>query len=188
MKRQHPTDPNLFWCPKCKTYKGKGEFGYSTRRSLNVDWLCKECRNSKSAMYYNKLDSNFVNLRQRNYRKNNPEIEKKAHVNYRKSHYKKYCENKKRNAGKSVDNLKDRYIRGILNKLGSAITPETIELKRQQIIMKRTLKQLKEWRKEHESDRDVISGEQREDETVNEINRGREETGYGGDSGLPAGM
>jgi len=83
----------------------------------------------------------------------------------------------------------DNYVRILLRRQAQVeIIPETIELKRQQIIMKRTLKQLKEWRKEHESDRDVISGKQRKDEAVNEINRGREETGYGGDSGLPAGM
>jgi len=50
------------------------------------------------------------------------------------------------------------------------ITLEEIEIVRQRMIAKRTLKQLKEWRKEHESDRDVISGEQRKDETVNEVN------------------
>jgi tRNA A37 methylthiotransferase MiaB len=46
-------------------------------------------------------------------------------------------------------------------------TPEMIELKRQQIMMKRTLKQLKEWRKEHESNHADVQREQRTDEEVN---------------------
>jgi len=53
-------------------------------------------------------------------------------------------------------NLSDSYVRGLLCvhdgqlKAGD-ITPEMIELKRQHLIMVRTLKQFKEWRKENES-------------------------------------
>jgi hypothetical protein len=55
--------------------------------------------------------------------------------------------------------------------LNSEITEEIINIKRQQIIMKRTLKQFKKWRKENESDYSVIHGQQHKDETVNEGNR-----------------
>lgn len=91
-----------------------------------------------------------------------------------------------------TENLHDLYIKACLyqayNVKSSEATPETIELKRQQIMAKRTLKKLKEWRAKHESDRNVISGEQREDETVNEVNRGCEETGHGCDCSVSAGM
>jgi hypothetical protein len=47
------------------------------------------------------------------------------------------------------------------------ITPEMIELKRQQILMKRTLKQFKAWRKEYESNNPDVQREQRENEETN---------------------
>lgn len=43
MKRQHPTDPNLFWCPKCRTYKERHEFHKAARGIYGVKAYCKEC-------------------------------------------------------------------------------------------------------------------------------------------------
>jgi hypothetical protein len=51
-----------------------------------------------------------------------------------------------------VADLRDCYIRNILRLEGIQATPETIELKRQQIIMKRTLSEFKKWRKEREDE------------------------------------
>jgi hypothetical protein len=106
----------------------------------------------------------------------------------RKKYEKNHIQELRKRGREDNMRLPDYRIVVHLKRTYSEITPELIEVTRQRIIMKRTLKQLKEWRKEHESDRDVISGKQRKDETVNEVYRGREETGYGGDSGLPAGM
>jgi hypothetical protein len=43
MKRQHPDNPDLFWCSKCKQYKAKEEF-YTKRSNRNViNGYCREC-------------------------------------------------------------------------------------------------------------------------------------------------
>jgi len=56
------------------------------------------------------------------------------------------------------------YVKETLIKQGLPVTPEMIELKRQQIIMKRTLKLFKKWRFENESDSTDVQGKQCEDE------------------------
>lgn len=84
--------------------------------------------------------------------------------------------------------LADSYIKSRLRYDQLAITKDTIEFKRQSIVAKRTLKELKHLIREveNESDRNVISGEQHKDEAVDEVYRGSEEAGHGGDCGLSA--
>jgi hypothetical protein len=55
----------------------------------------------------------------------------------------------------SIKQLKTSYVKALIRSNGienKDIIPEMIELKRQQIIMKRTLKQFKQWRKERENE------------------------------------
>ena len=40
MKRQHPDNPELFWCPKCETYKVRESFGKTKR----LPGYCLACR------------------------------------------------------------------------------------------------------------------------------------------------
>lgn len=123
MKRQHPTDPNLFWCPKCKTYKARGEYDSCKTTRYGIGVYCKECRrNIRNKTEYAK----------KRYWENPEQFREKARI----------C----------VASLADSYIKSCLNTLEIAITPETIELKRQQIIMKRTLKEFKKWREEREDE------------------------------------
>ena len=178
MKRQHPTDPNLFWCPKCGTYKVREEFGKNTKLFHGIRGHCKCCCNQSEKN--RKKDRERINKQRRDWRKRTGEYA--SHMNYYraaaiKNNTKRMLQNPERekliknnNSKKRRDNLRDSYVAHCCRVSFPNPSPETIELKRQQIIMKRTLKQLKEWRKEHESDRDVISGEQRENETVNEVN------------------
>jgi hypothetical protein len=121
MKRQHPDNPDLFWCPKCKTYKARREFGYARDRKQNIAAVCKLCNNN-------------------------------------------WGKTKKKYDDMARAELLDSYIKKTLNQVGSIVTPETIKLKRQQIIMIRTLKQFKEWRKEYESNNTDVQREQRENE------------------------
>jgi hypothetical protein len=66
---------------------------------------------------------------------------------------------------KSILTLNDCYIKNKLKKRNIVtITPEIIELKRQQIIMKRTLNEFKKWRKENESDYTDVYGKQQSHE------------------------
>jgi hypothetical protein len=63
----------------------------------------------------------------------------------------------------------DNYVRMLLRRQQQIeATPKTIELKRQQIMMKRTLKEFKKWRQENESNHANVHGEQRPHETDHE--------------------
>lgn len=152
MKRQHPDNPDLFWCPKCRTYKVRGEFGYARDRKQNIAAVCKLCNN--------------------NWGKTNKEKRKETAKKYRESH-KKECKertvawaraNKDRLNRKRIQGLADGYVVHCMRRSSAPVTPETIELTRQRIIMKRTLKQFKEWRKEYESNNPDVQREQRENE------------------------
>jgi transposase len=178
MKRQHPTDPNLFLCKKCKEYMVRDRFSinFATHKGRRYgpymsSW-CSRCKKEQD-------DTHGGAERRREWRyaklKSDPV-------------YVKEC--KRRYQSNACKELRDWYIRKRIKGRSalSEITPVIIELTRQQIEMKRTLKQLKKWRAEHESDRDVISGEQCKDEAVDEIHRGCEEAGHGSNFGLSAGM
>jgi len=208
MKRQHPTDPNykrndrgkfvetrrhpenhdLYWCPGCSTYLPRNVFVKDKKRTVRS--YCKKCSAARLRVYlkdnqgkkyqydkkWREQHRTFCNIKSKSWADNNPEK--------RRESLKKSAE---RNPKTEEQKLRDQIFCWA-RRNGIDMSIDLLKIKRQQIIMKRTLKQLKEWRKEHESDRDVISGKQRKDEAVNEVNRGREETGHGGDSGLPAGM
>lgn len=49
--RQHPNDKNLLWCPTCKTYRAKDEFGKSSGTCHERRWRCKECRQKDRRKY-----------------------------------------------------------------------------------------------------------------------------------------
>lgn len=184
MKRQHPENPDLFWCPKCQTYKARGEF-YIERRDYNgISCRCKLCMRKHVKQWANSNPQRTCQLRhdqylkhrnkrlasnrdryKRNkssylekqslYAKEHPEVHLLANRNYRKKNRIKLLEESR----KATENLSERYIKGKLRRDKIVINPETIELKRQQIIMKRTLKQFKDWRKEHESVNQDVAAE-----------------------------
>ena len=170
MKKQHPTNPNLFWCPKCKTFKEKGLFKVYNSRPHKISSYCRLCGNArqqewnrnkyktdpayakhKSAYHAEwqrnkcKTDPAYVKHKNacnvewmRNKRKTDPAYAKRqnALIAKRKKHY--------------TSKLKDYYLKQNLKKTGLPITPEMLELKRVQISMKRTLKEIKKWRKDNE--------------------------------------
>ena len=58
-----------------------------------------------------------------------------------------------------ITELADPYLVRLLHKQGFfVITPELIELKRQQMLAKRLLKQLKQWREANESNSANVQG------------------------------
>lgn len=320
MKRQHPTDENLFWCYKCKTFKHRREFHKDnrsihgiqgqcrecchvgdiskpriTKRQHQTDktlFLCSKCLQYKPAECFYKLnhssigiqsyckkcskksrgDSNYYYHKNKakileKYKQSHPAVygqsvcktcqkifetdsSKKRYIycspecrkNYRKKFYKSCrccgkgfwgeskslycsskcvfdeqtiincpicgkarvicintpeykgdertcmaCSDKARNTEKRKK-LHIHYISSTVNIPVKELTPELVETVRYRIIVKRTLKKLKHLIREveNESDRDVISGEQHKDEAVDEVYRGCEEAGHGGDRGLPA--
>ena len=44
MKRQHPDDPDLFWCPKCETYKTREKFSINKSDLNGIANYCRSCR------------------------------------------------------------------------------------------------------------------------------------------------
>jgi len=134
MKRQHPTDPNLFWCPKCQTYKAREEFSRNKSLFNGIAKYCKIC---------------FKIFRDINYQRHISVHQERSKVNGKTQKHKNlvisYMKRRR-------DTLSSGYIAEKLNRSRLPVSPETIELKRQQIIMKRTLKQFKQWRKENENE------------------------------------
>jgi hypothetical protein len=175
MKRQHPTDQNLFWCPRCEEYKEQDDYYIDKRYGRPTGW-CKPCMNSvKKPIGYEKNRSARRRLQnpdkyreyKRIWARNHPSDWRAREKGKIKIISKKYWK-------KNIENLTDAYIKNqIANQYHvtfSNITPETIELKRQQIIMKRTLKQFKQWRKENEneSNHTDVHGKQHADEENHE--------------------
>ena len=170
MKRQHPDNPELFWCPKCQGYKARREFGERKASKDNVDWYCKPCNCRRSMDVYLSSDKGLRNARERERRKTRQEY-LAAMKAWRKRNPEKHNAARKKIKAKSISELKDRYLTEIMRRGGLSITPETIELKRQQITMKRTLKEFKQWRGENESNHTDVSGKQHTDETDYERRR-----------------
>lgn len=216
MKRQHPDNPELFWCPKCETYKDRGEFhkGHmeackGCRKKVQLPKQCQRCGNTftpiRGFQLYcleckkKKIDAKPCKLcgnmfipnhspklhcdeclsQRRSEIKNNSRSEyyiknKVAIEEYREGYWRDNKEKRKviglRYIHNSVDNITDRYAKDILSRSlpNELITPETIELKRQQITMKRTLKQFKQWREQNEPDHTDVSGVEHADEINNE--------------------
>jgi len=241
MKRQHPENPDLFWCPKCETYKAKDEFhnnknnlfqiGSWCRKCTNLDshkryfdnlakgirpngrkartirqngnlWFCPKCKLFKERTEFyevrpskshphgitgtckkccnktvaawksrNKNKTSLYDKRSKERRKDKIKDENIKWRTANKEHIKEYAHKRRIEQPEHIkamlqswqkkvkESLADTYIRPILKKLDIPITPETIELKRQQITMKRTLKQFKQWRKENESNHTDVYGE-----------------------------
>ena len=65
MKRQHPTDPNLFWCPKCKIWNTTAHF-YTEKRALDGMGACKEDAR-KRMREYNSLNYDKIKVNRRPY-------------------------------------------------------------------------------------------------------------------------
>ncbi|HUX79277.1 MAG TPA: hypothetical protein VMW10_05985 [Alphaproteobacteria bacterium] len=192
MKRQHPENPDLFWCPKCQDYKLREEFHINRNRKHGIASYCKLCTgiigtnsyykhierqlkyreaNKEKHREYCKTKDQLKKARKRankyhlkhptynsEYQKANPQKVKVWDANRNKKPERKQWERERGKKEREI--LTDRYIKRQLGYDKAFITnPKMIELKRQQITMKRTLKQFKEWRSENEPDRAVIYGE-----------------------------
>jgi len=89
LKRQHPEDPNLFWCPNCKSYKPREEFSVNSSRKSGLQSKCKECTGVSWSLYrernIDKIRGN--NAKYRKYlRENKPESIKERKREFYKRH------------------------------------------------------------------------------------------------------
>lgn len=149
-QKTHLSDKNLIWCSNCKTFKIKECYGKRKNRLDGLSSWCTECNNRKSSERYYTLDKDVLRKKSRERRKLHPEVERakrKRDKIYRPEKIKAYAKKAK---AKAVKELKDHYLISNMKRCGMPITKETVELKRQHILMQRTLKQFKEWREENE--------------------------------------
>lgn len=140
MKRQHPTDPNLFWCRKCQQYKNIGNFFGDNRKGnkYNVSYVCTSC---------------------------NSKMKRGLFSQYYHKHHKQVLAGNNRRSKIYTETLKDCYIRQQLKARGiTDPTKVVMDIFRIKLSMKRTLNQFKQWREEHESDHTDVYAKQRQDE------------------------
>ena len=196
-KKQHPTDPNLFWCQMCQGYRDRNDFHSHRSGSHQVTQYCREHSNEMDRRRHPKYTKKSP---QGHFSRKHPEIEglfwcsrcekfkdknsfgfKACNVHqiyevciscrtdpvYKQQLRIIQSASRKR----SIEMVSDCYIRENIRKRGFLeITPETISLVRQRIIMKRTLKEFKKWREENESNCTDVDGKQHHNEKVIEGN------------------
>lgn len=152
-------------CRRCKEEKTVNDFHLQKGGKYGVRSICKRC-GLKYAAQYRKNNQENIKRYSLEYRKNNPEKVKNIFQNWRnsnlekdKNRHKNYYDNnrelalsrtrtwRKNNSDKLKEydnlvreNMYPSYVSGILNNLQIPITPETIELKRTQIKLKRIIK------------------------------------------------
>lgn len=137
-RRQHPEFENLFWCPECGQYKDRGDFNKHKRGGVYSS--CRQCHSNSATQYIN-INRSLIRERCATYRENN-----RGSFNASSRYHKAI----------SRVSLGDLYIKNKLHQQNLPITPETIELKRAQIQMKRTLKEFKKWNEENIKQEGVI--------------------------------
>ena len=139
MKRQHPTDPNLFWCSKCEGYLNRNRFGLKKSNKYGIYCYCRNCEREYSKRYSETHRDN-----RREYRKRwsdaHPGKLRECQNKYSTANNTKCAERGRQYRSR----LPDLYVKYLLSATGiKNAAPETIELKREQIMLHRELKQLK---------------------------------------------
>jgi hypothetical protein len=148
MKRQHPDNPDLFWCPKCGEYHPIIHFrGHQCRWcKAKYDTIYREQHAKKISerqKIYSSEHSDEAVVRMREWREKNQSRAKELNYKTRRS-WAVRNKDKLRDLEKSYRaELREFYINRMLRSTGIDVTPETIDLKREQIILQRELKQLK---------------------------------------------
>lgn len=134
MKRQHPTDPNLFWCPKCNDFtqvRGgrRGKDCVICRRTRSKEWREKNRIKMKQARDRWRIENHDhqAQLTKEWGVKNRERRNKLARLVY----------------ANHSDTLSDKYMKHYLRIKGIRITTENMELKREQLTLFREIKQLK---------------------------------------------
>jgi len=142
VKRQHPTDPDLFWCPKCSQYKKRGEFLKSKQTKCGLYGHCKRCC-AVLRIISNRKNKETVNKRNREWRKTEKaRASVAAYRSLKKDELRVWYKKRELNERLTASN---QYIKRILKqRRGAIITPEIIELARGRLMLHRTLKEFKQ--------------------------------------------
>jgi hypothetical protein len=181
MKRQHPTDPNLFWCQKCLKYKVREEFNKHKSKPFGINSWCKKCHRDYIKEYLYRAQG-LALIRKRElskaYYSDHPEIAKKSWERRRQAflrdHHDVVIQSKRKWTSNQVREVTDGYVKKMLRDHGvEQPSNELAEIVRQRIIMKRTLKQFKKWRDKNESGNPDVPEEQCQNGSLDESNNGR---------------
>ena len=146
-------------CSKCGEEKELGEFYKDKFGKYGVRSICKICQKELHKINYIKNKKKVkdqkqrwakahrqqINIRQQQLRKANSDRYRQYQRQWALKHPEQ-CKNWGRKRGRQeIINLADRYIKNILRSIGiSQITPQMIQLKREQIMVHRALQSLKE--------------------------------------------
>ena len=130
-------------CTKCGVVKPLSEFYFYKPR--NYYWtMCNLCKKENNRRWQKENENS---ARQKRYRDNNREAIKKSKERWDSKNRDKIRERLKKNALKNRKQLTSPYIICLLTNQGffpDQITPELIELKREQLEMTRLARQLKQ--------------------------------------------
>jgi hypothetical protein len=192
-RRLHPESIDLFFCFGCNTYKTIDAYYKQKTSKYGISVFCKICHNFKQKIYFDNNTGQYRKVKRKAEAKRRERIGKEgmsiinknsyytnrenrvkssvAYIKQRRVNDPKWNADKRRRYKKNiVVDIRDCYVRDILRLEAIPVMPETIELKREQIIMKRTLKEFKKFRKENynESDHANVYGVQQSDEENHE--------------------
>lgn len=134
----------MFWCNKCKTHKQKGEFFLDKNNCDGLSRHCKKCTSSENHKRYEMADKQRLNAKRAEYRRAHPEREKEKREIMKNLYPERIKAYAKKHRTKAIAELHDTYLVSNMKRSGIHISPETIELKRQQIRWLREIKQGKE--------------------------------------------
>ena len=163
-------DRTRIWTQKNKdkvrawTLENRDKLNESKRK----DYIKHREKRLKECKKYHESNPDIHRKAVRKYTHNNRDKINKKTLAYQKRKYREDPEKFKQKSASYVKSLNDVYIKTILKTFSLPINEESIELKRQQIKMKRTLKQFKQWREQNESSNSDVQGKQHADETNNE--------------------
>ena len=152
-------------CSKCKEVKGLDCFNKHKRNNDGLRYKCKECENVYNSAYYNnnkemirersaiwrkenedkikqwRIDNkDDLSKRHKEWVRKNPEKSKAIQARYIKKDPEHVKSLYKKGGKKRVIEMGDKYIMGQLKSQNLPITPETIEVKREQIKINRLIK------------------------------------------------
>lgn len=201
MKRQHPTDPNLFWCPNCEEWVSSDHF-YKEKRHTDGMGSCKIFARIRVNAYRNTHKDEIKEKRKpyfearrvsgekaaydKKWRRENRERKRKTdrewHIKNKESTNKQQYERIRNNSDlwarqlkrcrQTNERLTDSVVRGNIWKSLKIKHPsmQLMDVYREMVIMKRTLRQFKQWRKENEneSNHTDVHGKQFTDEENHE--------------------
>lgn len=174
MKRQHPENPDLVWCSKCKTFQEVEDFRGSQ---------CKHCK-AKYDVEYRKRNAEKLKEKRQKYhaehatemtektrawRAQNPIKSKELNLKVSRNWREKNVDKLRKREKAYRDGLNKGYIKRLIKQRKDEIpiTPDLIELVRLQTIARRTMTDFKKWqlmvnpkepnwRREHPDDKNLL--------------------------------